>query len=129
MPEDDFKPRLGRIRDQRTAKSIRHSTRVIEEVSRNVARPQRRRGHINPNAHRRGMASGVVAATGGWTPGTRRVVVPLLDPKRDGKALRKLQELFPKREVVGVPGREILLGGGNVHCVTQQVPLARHRSA
>jgi agmatine deiminase len=26
-----------------------------------------------------------------------------------------------------VPGREILLGGGNVHCVTQQVPLARDR--
>ncbi|MGI9247239.1 MAG: agmatine deiminase [Steroidobacteraceae bacterium] len=61
--------------------------------------------------------------------GTRRVVMPLLDAKRDGRALRKLQELFPKREVVGVPGREILLGGGNVHCVTQQVPLARARAA
>ncbi len=59
--------------------------------------------------------------------GTRRVVVPLLDAKRDGKALHTLQELFPKREVVGVPSREILLGGGNVHCVTQQVPLARDR--
>ena len=59
--------------------------------------------------------------------GTRRVVVPLLDPKRDGDALRTLRGLFPKREVVGVPGREILLGGGNVHCVTQQVPLARDR--
>jgi len=54
--------------------------------------------------------------------GNRRVVVPLLDPKRDGAALRKLKSLFPKREVVGVPGREILLGGGNVHCITQQVP-------
>ena len=75
MPDDDFKPKLGRIRDQRTAKSIRHSTRVIEEVSRNVARPLRRYGHINPNAHRRGMASGAIAATGTWTPGTRRVVV------------------------------------------------------
>ncbi len=74
MPDDDFKPKLGRIRDQRTAKSIRHSTRVIEEVSRNVARPLRRYGHINPNAHRRGMASGAIAATGTWTPGTRRVV-------------------------------------------------------
>jgi agmatine deiminase len=54
--------------------------------------------------------------------GNRRVVVPLLDPKRDGAALRKLKALFPKREVVGVPGREVLLGGGNVHCITQQVP-------
>ena len=57
--------------------------------------------------------------------GNRRVVVPLLDPKRDGAALRKLRELFPQREVVGVPGREILLGGGNIHCITQQVPAAR----
>jgi agmatine deiminase len=59
--------------------------------------------------------------------GTRRVVMPLLDSRRDGETLRKLQKLFPKREVVGVPGREILLGGGNIHCVTQQVPLARDR--
>jgi agmatine deiminase len=57
--------------------------------------------------------------------GTRRVVVPLLDPKRDGAALRKLRSLFPRREVVGVPGREILLGGGNIHCITQQVPRGR----
>lgn len=75
MPDDDFKPRLGRIRDQGRAKSVRHATRVMEEVSRNTARPMRRRGHIDPNAHRRGMASGAIAATGNWTPGTRRVVV------------------------------------------------------
>jgi agmatine deiminase len=56
-----------------------------------------------------------------------RIVMPRLDPRRDGDAARKLKALFPKREVVGVPGREILLGGGNVHCVTQQVPLARDR--
>jgi len=48
--------------------------------------------------------------------------VPLLDRKRDGDAIRKLRTLFPRREVVGVPGREILLGGGNIHCITQQVP-------
>jgi agmatine deiminase len=59
--------------------------------------------------------------------GSRRIVAPLLDRKRDTDALNRLQALFPKREVVGVPGREILLGGGNVHCVTQQVPLARDR--
>ena len=38
------------------------------------------------------------------------------------EAAQILGECFPGREVVGVPGREILLGGGNIHCVTQQVP-------
>ena len=55
----------------------------------------------------------------------RHVVVPLLDAKRDAAALRKLQSLLPRRKVVGVPGREILLGGGNIHCITQQVPRPR----
>jgi len=54
--------------------------------------------------------------------GSKRIVAPLLDPKRDAAAMRKLRALFPGREVVGVPGREILLGGGNIHCITQQVP-------
>jgi agmatine deiminase len=52
----------------------------------------------------------------------RRVVVPLLDPATDARALRILRRLFPGREVVGVPAREILLGGGNIHCITQQIP-------
>ncbi len=52
----------------------------------------------------------------------RRVVVPLLDPATDARALRILRRLFPGREVVGVPAREILLGGGNIHCITQQLP-------
>ncbi|MDX6623022.1 MAG: agmatine deiminase [Solirubrobacterales bacterium] len=53
-----------------------------------------------------------------------RVVFPLLDERTDEEAAAILREHFPGREVVGVPGREILLGGGNVHCITQQVPRA-----
>ncbi len=51
-----------------------------------------------------------------------RVVVPLLDERHDDEALEILRGCFAEREVVGVPSREILLGGGNVHCITQQVP-------
>ena len=50
------------------------------------------------------------------------VVVPLLDSRRDRHALRTLTRIFPKRRVIGVQAREILLGGGNIHCITQQVP-------
>jgi agmatine deiminase len=52
------------------------------------------------------------------------VVMPLLDPRSDKSALAKLRRLFPERRIVGVAAREILLGGGNIHCITQQVPLA-----
>jgi agmatine deiminase len=51
-----------------------------------------------------------------------RVVLPLLDERHDDEALETVGRCFPEREVVGVPAREILLGGGNVHCITQQVP-------
>jgi agmatine deiminase len=54
--------------------------------------------------------------------GNSRIVYPLLDPRHDEEAAAILRRVFPEREVVGVPAREILLGGGNVHCITQQVP-------
>jgi agmatine deiminase len=54
--------------------------------------------------------------------GNERLVMPLLDERSDEEAAAILREAFPEREVVGVPAREILLGGGNIHCITQQVP-------
>ena len=54
--------------------------------------------------------------------GNSRIVMPLLDPRHDEGAAAILRRTFPGREVVGVPAREILLGGGNLHCITQQVP-------
>jgi agmatine deiminase len=56
-----------------------------------------------------------------------RVVAPLLDPRFDDEALEVLARVFPDREIVGVPAHEILLGGGNIHCITQQVPTPRSR--
>jgi agmatine deiminase len=53
-------------------------------------------------------------------------IVPLgeQDHDMDVEALRRLGALLPGREVVGVPGRVLALGGGGVHCITQQIPAA-----
>lgn len=51
------------------------------------------------------------------------VLVPQFDDEHDAQALHLLAQLFPTRKVVGIPARDILLGGGNVHCITQQIPL------
>lgn len=51
-----------------------------------------------------------------------RVVFPLLDERLDEQAGETIASCFPGRDLVGLPSREILLGGGNVHCITQQVP-------
>jgi agmatine deiminase len=56
--------------------------------------------------------------------GNSRIVYPLLDPRHDEEAAATLRRTFPERDVVGVPAREILLGGGDIHCITQQVPTA-----
>ena len=55
----------------------------------------------------------------------RHIVMPLLDARTDGAAKAALAKLFPRRRVIGVPSREILLGGGNIHCITQQQPRGR----
>jgi len=50
------------------------------------------------------------------------VIAPLLDARTDAAALRVLRRVFRGRRVLGIPARELLLGGGNIHCLTQQVP-------
>jgi agmatine deiminase len=53
------------------------------------------------------------------------IIAPKFDDPMDAEAEAILQRLFPGHRVVMVPGREILLGGGNIHCITQQQPAAQ----
>lgn len=50
------------------------------------------------------------------------VIMPVFNDPYDKKAVKLLQELYPDRKIETVYAREILLGGGNIHCITQQVP-------
>jgi len=55
------------------------------------------------------------------------VLVPTFMDPNDAAALRTLQRLFPDRAVVGIACRDLVLGLGTLHCMTQQQP-APHRS-
>lgn len=50
------------------------------------------------------------------------VIVPIFNNPYDQPALEKISQLFPKHKIISIPAREILLGGGNIHCITQQQP-------
>ena len=52
----------------------------------------------------------------------KSVLVPQFQDVNDQVALDILSKCFPDRKVVGIPARDILLGGGNIHCITQQIP-------
>lgn len=52
------------------------------------------------------------------------IIAAKFDDPKDAEAEAILKRVFPQHEVVMVPGREILLGGGNIHCITQQQPAA-----
>ena len=40
------------------------------------------------------------------------------------RAAAAVQSALPDHKIIGIKlGREILLGGGNVHCITQQQPV------
>ena len=43
----------------------------------------------------------------------------------DARALEILNRAFPGKEVVGIYARDILTGGGNIHCITQQIPAVK----
>ena len=40
----------------------------------------------------------------------------------DAQAAVILAQLCPERRIVQIPARAILTGGGNIHCITQQIP-------
>lgn len=50
------------------------------------------------------------------------IICPQFNDKNDKQALEILQKLFPTRKVTGIYARDILIGGGNIHCITQQIP-------
>ncbi|WP_315709016.1 agmatine deiminase [Brenneria uluponensis] len=74
------------------------------------------------NAIERNAGSRLAGSYVNFLISNRQVIYPLLDERTDGSAHKLLQQMFPDYLISGVSAREILLGGGNIHCITQQIP-------
>ena len=53
------------------------------------------------------------------------VIFPIFgDDAADQNAMKIIKSQFPNRQIVCLDGHDILMGGGNIHCITQQQPKA-----
>lgn len=50
------------------------------------------------------------------------IIFPVFGDPMDEKAIELMTKVFPERKIVPIHSREIIMGGGNVHCITQQRP-------
>ena len=50
------------------------------------------------------------------------ILVPQFGDEHDRLAVNILKDAFPGREIVPISARSIIVGGGNIHCITQQIP-------
>lgn len=75
-----------------------------------------------PGAKPREAGEPCIAAYMNFLITNKGVLVPQFDDKNDKLAIKQLKEIFPDKEVIGVFSKEVIYGGGNIHCITQQQP-------
>jgi agmatine deiminase len=63
------------------------------------------------------ISNGQVITSALWKPGR-----PDSTPKKDERAQAILRKLFPSRKIVPIDAESVNLGGGGIHCITQQQP-------
>lgn len=97
-----------RLRDARDARGRRIEVIDLPQVPR----------RLDARGHRMALSYvNFYIANGG-------IVMPGFDVPEDKDAAAVLRAAFPDREVVVVPAFEVAVGGGNIHCITQQQPKA-----
>lgn len=52
------------------------------------------------------------------------ILVPQFGDEHDALAVEILQSVSVRRRVIPIMARSIIVGGGNIHCITQQIPSA-----
>lgn len=114
MPEDRRDPNYSRMQDNKrrleTAKDARGRTLEVIEIP----QPQRQ---FRREDGRRLCTSYVNSYIANGA-----VIMPIYDDPNDDVAAGIMAEAFPGRKIETVPALEIAIGGGSIHCITQQQP-------
>lgn len=50
------------------------------------------------------------------------IIMPAFGDEHDGEAKEILKDIFKDKKIIQIQARNILIGGGNIHCITQQIP-------
>jgi agmatine deiminase len=117
---------LRRLRAARDARGRRLTIHKIHQPGPLYMSAEEARGiDLRAGSHPRRAGDRLPASYINFYIANKCIVMPLYDKRWDAAAARTLKRLFPNRRIVGIETREVLLGGGNIHCITQQVPRAR----
>ena len=113
MADDQFRVKLGRIRDRRS-RHLPYATDVLERVGQSGRQAARPSGNRLRHSEQRGLATGALVAAGFTAPGTRRAIVKARYTKLDGAAahLRYIQR--DGITLNGQPGRLYDASGDDV---------------
>ncbi len=76
----------------------------------------------NENVKPRPAGDRLAASYANYLITNKQIIYPRLDERYDDQVAEILQTLYSDYQITGIDAREILLGGGNIHCITQQVP-------
>ena len=88
-----------------------------------MATLDRASSHAGSEACERIVGERLAASYVNYYLSNEAIIVPQFgDETYDAEAIAALETIFPLLKVTGVYSREILIGGGNIHCVTQQFP-------
>jgi agmatine deiminase len=113
----------GHVLCQHPAGSDDPNTDVLRDIERTLAAAGLMVSTIpSPGRIHFGDGVPVPASHMNFTITNGAVLVPIYEDRYSAVALAELKALFPGRDVIGLPARGILAGGGSFHCMTREIP-------
>ncbi len=82
---------------------------------------------ISPNAINRLEGRRLAGSYVNFYMGEKFIILPQFGCDEDSKAVKILKDFYnDEKDIIPVQSKEILLGGGNIHCITKQIPYMDH---